>query len=180
MASIVEGTPNVRILEDYLVIPTTSILPQEYPLNRSTGLNETIKLQRCVIGGHKAIIMRPDTHERGMFHGPKHLELIGAVKFRQVLGLEDESAVDVEVEGDDSWLGSRDLNRTQHFTPSDAYRHIHTGKQRFNHALPLIWSQLLTPARSATLGSAAAFASILNLIRTVKRLHNWVRSFTTQ
>jgi hypothetical protein len=34
---------------------------------------------------------------------PKHLELIGAVKFRQVLGLEDESAVDVEVEGDDSW-----------------------------------------------------------------------------
>jgi CTP-dependent riboflavin kinase len=103
MVNLVEGTLNVRILEDYLVIPATSILPHEYPLNRFTGLNETIKLQRCVIAGHKAIIMRPDTHERGMFHGPKHLELIGAVKFRQVLGLEDESAVDVEVEGDDSW-----------------------------------------------------------------------------
>jgi FKBP-type peptidyl-prolyl cis-trans isomerase 2 len=47
--------------------------------------------------------MRPDTHERGMFHGPNHLELIGAVRFRQVLGLQDESAVDVEVEGDDAW-----------------------------------------------------------------------------
>jgi CTP-dependent riboflavin kinase len=95
MASLVEGTLNVQIPESYMVIPTTSILPHEYPLNCSTGLNETIKLQRCVIRGHKAIIMRPDTHERGMFHGPKHLELIGAVKFRQVLGLEDESAVDV-------------------------------------------------------------------------------------
>jgi CTP-dependent riboflavin kinase len=101
--NLVEGTLNVRILEDYFVIPTTSIQPHEYPLNIATELNETIKLQRCVIGGHKAIIMRPDTHERGMFHGPQHLELIGAVKFRQVLGLEDESAVDVEVEGDDSW-----------------------------------------------------------------------------
>jgi CTP-dependent riboflavin kinase len=103
MANLVEGTLNVRILEDYFVTPTTSILPHEYPLNRSTDLNETIKLQRCVIGGHKAIIMRPDTHERGMFHGPKQIELNGAVKLRQVLDLEDESAVDVEAEGDDSW-----------------------------------------------------------------------------
>jgi CTP-dependent riboflavin kinase len=103
MAKLVEGTLNVQILETYVVMPTTSILPHEYPLNLTTGLNETIKLQRCVIGGHKAVIMRPDTHERGMFHGPKHLELIGTVKFRQVLGLEDESAVDVEVEGDDAW-----------------------------------------------------------------------------
>jgi CTP-dependent riboflavin kinase len=103
MANLVEGTLNVQILESYMVIPTTSILPHEYPLNIATGLNETIKLQRCVIGSHKAIIMRPDTHERGMLHGPKHLELVGTVKFRQVLRLEDESAVDVEVEGDEAW-----------------------------------------------------------------------------
>jgi CTP-dependent riboflavin kinase len=103
MATLVEGTLNVQIPENYMVIPTTSILPHEYPLNFTSGLNETIKLQRCVIGSHKAIIMRPDTHEMGMFHGPKHLELIGTVKFRQVLGLKDGSAVDVEVEGDDAW-----------------------------------------------------------------------------
>ena len=103
MTNLIEGTLNVQIPEDYLVIPTTSILPHEYPLNLTSGLNETIKLQRCVISGHKAIIMRPDTHERGMFHGPKQLELIGAVKFRQVLDLADESAVKVEVEGNDSW-----------------------------------------------------------------------------
>src|SRR5262249_42030427 len=103
MASLVEGTLNVQLVEEYVVIPTSSILPHEYPLNRSSGLNETIKLQRCVIRNHKAIIMRPDTHERGMFHGPKHLELIGAVNFRRVLGLGDGSLVDVEVEGDDAW-----------------------------------------------------------------------------
>jgi len=103
MSGLVEGTLNIQILESYLVIPTTSILPHEYPLNLTSGLDETIKLQRCVIRGHKAIIMRPDTHERGMFHGPKHLELIGSVKFRQLLGLRDESTVDVEVEGDDVW-----------------------------------------------------------------------------
>jgi len=103
MATLVEGTLNVLIAESYVVIPTTSILPHEYPLNLVTRLDETIKLQRCIIGSHKAIIMRPDTHERGMFHGPNHLELIGTVNFRQVLGLEDQSAVDVEVEGDDTW-----------------------------------------------------------------------------
>ena len=103
MACLVEGTLNVQIQENYVLIPTTSILPHDYPPNFTSGLNETIKLQRCVVGSHKAIIMRPDTHERGMFHGPKHLELIGTVKFRHVLGLEDESAIDVEVEGDDSW-----------------------------------------------------------------------------
>jgi len=103
MTGLVEGTLNLQIPEDYVVIPTSSILPHEYPLNLVSGLNETIKLQRCVIGGHKAIIMRPDTHERGMFHGPRQLELIGAVKFRQVLRLQDGSVVDVEVEGDDAW-----------------------------------------------------------------------------
>jgi CTP-dependent riboflavin kinase len=103
MAKLEDGTLNVQISENYIIIPTASILPHEYPLNRATGLHETVKLQRCVIGGHKAIIMRPDTHEREMFHGTKYLELIGAVKFRQVLVLKDESAVDVEVEGDDSW-----------------------------------------------------------------------------
>jgi CTP-dependent riboflavin kinase len=103
MTGLVEGTLNLQIPEDYVVIPTSSILPHEYPLNLVSGLNETIKLQRCVIGGHKAIIMRPDTHERGMFHGPRQLELIGAVKFRQALRLQDGSVVDVEVEGDDAW-----------------------------------------------------------------------------
>jgi len=103
MANLVEGTLNIQIPENYVVRPTTSILPHEYPLNLISGLNETIKLQRCVIARHKAIIMRPDTHETGMFHGPKHLELIGTVKFRQVLGLEDGSEVAVEVEGDDAW-----------------------------------------------------------------------------
>jgi CTP-dependent riboflavin kinase len=106
MANLEDGTLNVQISESYIVIPTASILPDEYPLNLSTGLHETIKLQRCVIGGHKAIIMRPDTHERGMFHGPKYVELIGAVKFRKVLVLEAESPVDVEVEGDDAWWES--------------------------------------------------------------------------
>ena len=102
MAGLVEGTLNIQIPESYLVIPTTSILPHEYPLNLTSGLNETIKLQRRVIGGYKAIIMRPDTHESGRFHGAKHLELIGAVKFRQLLALEDGSAVDAEVDGDDT------------------------------------------------------------------------------
>jgi hypothetical protein len=47
--------------------------------------------------------MRPDTHEMGFAHGAKHLELMGAVKFRDALGLQDSSAVDIEVEGNDAW-----------------------------------------------------------------------------
>lgn len=100
-----DGTLNVKIAEEYIVIPDKVISPEEYPLNRSSGLNETIKLKRCVICGRKAIIMRPDTHETipGFGHGKAHLELMGCVHFRDTLGLQDESHVIVEVEGDEKW-----------------------------------------------------------------------------
>jgi hypothetical protein len=39
------------------------ISPAEYPSNKEKGTNETIKLQRCLVRGRKAVIMRPDTHE---------------------------------------------------------------------------------------------------------------------
>jgi CTP-dependent riboflavin kinase len=100
---LLEGTLNLQITEEYIVTPEAVIAVSEYPLNRTSGLEETIKLARCVIAGRKAIIMRPDTHETGLFHGPAHLELMGNVNFRQTLGLNDGSSVIVEVEGDEDW-----------------------------------------------------------------------------
>lgn len=100
---LVEGTLNIQMTEAYIVKPEAVIAIHEYPLNRTSGLEETIKLGRCVIAGRKAIIMRPDTHEDGRFHGPAHLELMGKVRFREELGLQDGSPVTLEVEGDEEW-----------------------------------------------------------------------------
>jgi len=107
LTKLVEGTLNVRILEDYLVKADAVISPEEYPLNKEKGTNETIKLQRCLVRGRKAVIMRPDTHETlGWGNGIQCLELMGAEKFRDTLGLTNDSVVEVEVEGNDAWWES--------------------------------------------------------------------------
>jgi CTP-dependent riboflavin kinase len=102
LIDLVPGTLNVCIPENYIVTACAVITPDEY------GFDETVKLQRCLVEGHKAVIMRPDTHERipGYGHGKNHLELMGRVNFREVLGLYDGKPVRVEVEGDDAWWNS--------------------------------------------------------------------------
>ncbi len=103
----ITGTLNVRISDDYIVTADAVIRPEEYPPNKLHGTKETVKLQRCLIQGRKAIIMRPDTHETlGWGNGTKCLELMGAIKFRDVLNLQDGSVVEVKVEGDDAWWAS--------------------------------------------------------------------------
>jgi len=111
LTNLVEGTLNVLIPEDYIVREDAIIPPDKDPYNRVHDTNETIKLQRCLIRGRKAVIMRPDSHEVGDENpGRKRLELIGAVKFRVKFGIPIDSVVDVdveiEVEGDDAWWES--------------------------------------------------------------------------
>lgn len=105
LPNLVPGTLNVSIPEDYIVPAGALILPHEYPYNRQSNLGETIKLQRCLVAGYKAIIVRPDSHElgAGQFHGKACLELMGQIHFRSTLGLRDGSVIEVQVEGDDLW-----------------------------------------------------------------------------
>lgn len=105
---LVRGTLNVSLAEDYIVPADALILPHEYPYNQLSRLGETIKLQRGLVSGYKAIIVRPDSHElgTGQFHGKAYLELMGQIQFRSALGLEDGSLVEVQVEGGDSWWHS--------------------------------------------------------------------------
>lgn len=102
LSNLVDGTLNVWIPENYIVMARAIITPDEY------GFCETVKLQRCLLEGHKAVIMRPDTHERiaGYGHGMNHLELMGRVRFREVLRLHDGARINVEIEGDDAWWDS--------------------------------------------------------------------------
>lgn len=102
LAKLKPGTLNVRIQEEYIVIADATISPQEY------GFQETIKLQRCLVSGLKAIIMRPDTHETrpNWGHGKAHLELMSPFHLRSALSLNDGDKVAVQVEGDDDWWNS--------------------------------------------------------------------------
>ncbi len=108
LANLAPGTLNVKIREEYIVRPDALINPAEYPLNRETHLGETIKFQRCLVAGYKGLIMRPDSHEigAGQFHGKSYLELMGQKHFRTLLHLVDESAVEIQVEGDAAWWQS--------------------------------------------------------------------------
>jgi len=96
---LVPGTLNVTIPEEYIVAADALILPGEYPYNRQSGLDETIKLQRCVVAGHPGIIVRPDSHElgSGQFHGKAYLELMGQLHFRSALCLTDGSTIEIRV-----------------------------------------------------------------------------------
>jgi CTP-dependent riboflavin kinase len=91
LGPLVPGTLNVALAAPYFVTPFATITRQEY--NRL----EEILLERCCIGGIRAVIMRPDSHERGAAHGPAHLELMAEVRLRDALGLEDGAEVEVVV-----------------------------------------------------------------------------------
>jgi len=108
LTNLAPGTLNVKICEEYIVQSDAVINPDEYPFNRETNLGETIKIQRCLVAGYKALIIRPDSHEigAGRFHGKSYLELMGQKHFRTVLALADETVVEVQVEGDADWWRS--------------------------------------------------------------------------
>ena len=97
---LVRGTLNLRIPEPYIVRADFVIQASEY--NR----REFLKIQRCRIVGMRALVMRPNTHEEGQWHGPAHLELWSTVVLREVLGLVDGDAVCVELEGVEGWWSS--------------------------------------------------------------------------
>jgi CTP-dependent riboflavin kinase len=105
LPNLIRGILNVQISDEYIVPADALILPEEYPYNKISNLGETIKLQRCLVAGYKALIVRPDSHElgAGQFHGKAYLELMGQMHFRNALGLVDGSAVEIRVEGDDFW-----------------------------------------------------------------------------
>jgi CTP-dependent riboflavin kinase len=108
LTNLAPGTLNVKICEEYIVQSDAVINSDEYPFNRETNLGETIKIQRCLVAGYKTLIIRPDSHEigAGRFHGKSYLELMGQKHFRTLLGLADESVVEVQVEGDADWWRS--------------------------------------------------------------------------
>jgi hypothetical protein len=52
--------------------------------------------------------MRPDTHESrpNYGHGKAHLEIMSPIHFKSTLGLNENSEIEVEVEGDENWWRS--------------------------------------------------------------------------
>ncbi len=102
LPQIVTGTLNVRLSESYFVKPDHALSAHEY------NGHEVILLQRAVISGIAALIMRPHTHEldEGFGHGTTTLELLAPVHLRNRLELQNGSEVEVELEGDDAWWNS--------------------------------------------------------------------------
>jgi CTP-dependent riboflavin kinase len=100
-AHLEPGTLNLKLREDYIVEPEQLIAAEEY-------VGEALKLKRCLIGGRKAIIVRPEKHETepNYGHGKAYIEIMSAVHLRSGLKLKDDEEIDVEVDGDDEWWNS--------------------------------------------------------------------------
>lgn len=99
LARLTAGTLNVRLPEPFLVAAEATVAADEY------DGHEYLKLQRCVVYGVRAVIVRPHKHETvpGWGHGPSHVELVSAVHLRSTLALPDGGAVRIEVGGDAAW-----------------------------------------------------------------------------
>lgn len=99
LTRMISGTLNVRLPEPYLVPPESTVSVEEY------DGHEYLKLQRCVVHGIRAVIVRPHKHETvpGWAHGPTHVELVSAVHLRSALALHDGAALRIEVEGGWAW-----------------------------------------------------------------------------
>jgi hypothetical protein len=92
LRSVVKGTLNITLDAPYIVTPVATIEAAEY------NDIETIKLQRCVIGGLRAIIMRPDTHERPPTRGLQ-LELLSEYHLRSTLNVADGDPIELRSKG---------------------------------------------------------------------------------
>ncbi|HUY90030.1 MAG TPA: DUF120 domain-containing protein [Pirellulales bacterium] len=114
LSDLVDGTLNVRIEGCYFVTANATISKEEY------DKIEGIKLQRCRIGGLRALVMRPETHEQGTAPGATRLELMCTVRLRDHLHLEDGDKVSVELEGDDAWWNGA----VQPALPPDAWQSL--------------------------------------------------------
>jgi CTP-dependent riboflavin kinase len=100
LPSVVSGTLNVRLTDEYFVTtPDALITASEY------FIGEEIKLQRCIVRGLRALIVRPEPQERipGYGHGPAHIELMSPYHLRSTLQLSDGDVLHVEVEGVEDW-----------------------------------------------------------------------------
>lgn len=88
LASLAPGTLNLRLGAPFFFEPDAEITHREYGYER-------LKLKRCCIGGLRAAILRPESHETGNGHGASYLELLAEVHLRSALGLHDDDLVDV-------------------------------------------------------------------------------------
>ena len=96
LPSVVPGTLNIVLAGSYVVEPDAEITAAEY------NQIEVIKLQRCILRGVRAVIMRPDSHELTP-RGIGRLELMSHYKLRTHLKLDDNEEVEVEIGGDRDW-----------------------------------------------------------------------------
>lgn len=90
LRTLAPGTLNLRLGAPYRFESDAEIGHAEYGYER-------LKLQRCCVLGHRAVILRPESHESGNGHGDAHVELLAEVHLRSALGLHDDDILDITV-----------------------------------------------------------------------------------
>lgn len=99
------GTLNVRLEHDYQMQDQIVLAPHEV-----NNVDELV-LQRCRIGGFRSVLVRPyrEKPKPGFDSNPPSvLEIMSERHLRTALKLENDSVVEVEVEGDDEWWSKPD------------------------------------------------------------------------
>jgi len=89
LALLLPNTLNLKLNAEFSVQPDFTISPSEY------NGSEELRFQRCSIHGLQCLVVRPDTHEAGQFHGRAYLEIMCESWLRDELGLRDGDPVEV-------------------------------------------------------------------------------------
>ena len=99
--NLLPGTLNIKLNSPYYADRSIKISKEEY-----YGFEE-VYLQRCKVAGIPCILMRPQTHEEGMAHGPNYLEIMSDFYLRSLLNLNDGEKIVIEIEGNDEWWSTK-------------------------------------------------------------------------
>jgi riboflavin kinase, archaea type len=88
------GTLNVRLAEPYSLPERVIRLDA-----REYGGTVSVNMVPCTIRGRRAFLLRTDANEDGRGHHPKTvIEIACDVRLRDVFGLKDGDAVEIEIE----------------------------------------------------------------------------------
>jgi len=88
---LIPNTLNLKLARPYPVAPDFVITANEY------NGSEELRFRHCTVADWPGLIMRPDSHENGAFHGPAYLEIMSTAWLRKELKLQFGSVVNVEI-----------------------------------------------------------------------------------
>ena len=89
---VFNGTLNIKLNEDYLVVPDFIIEPNQY------GGTQRVLVKKCEIFGEKSYIVRAEKNQIGTGdHDLKIIEIVSTKNFRETFKIKDDDLIKIKI-----------------------------------------------------------------------------------